>query len=178
MSTTQWAGTADSKNKCESFATEASVWREQTESLWGHILADTVTTHDPDTEWITRHNRGFHLGHQKDILWHFMHSRQYSAFYNLLKKTFPSFTSEKIKFEVGTAEQCLFIASDKTGKAVTYIVGYTYFTSPETVMGDGPLTIHLTSRRQKRNLIYTHYRHRRTCRANAYRLAWYAIGLG
>jgi hypothetical protein len=47
------------------------------------------------------------------------------AFYNLLKKTILSFTStEKIKFEVGTAEQCLFIARDKTGKAVTYIVGY------------------------------------------------------
>jgi hypothetical protein len=45
------------------------------------------------------------------------------AFYNLLKKTILSFTStEKIKFEVGTAEQCLFIAMDKTGKAVTYIV--------------------------------------------------------
>ena len=47
------------------------------------------------------------------------------AFYNLLKKTILSFTStEKIKFEVGTAEQCLFIARDATGKAVTYIVGY------------------------------------------------------
>ena len=47
------------------------------------------------------------------------------AFYNLLKKTILSFTStEKIKFEVGTADQCLFIARDKTGKAVTYIVGY------------------------------------------------------
>ena len=47
------------------------------------------------------------------------------AFYNLLKKTILSFTStEKIKFEVGTAEQCLFIARDATGKTVTYIVGY------------------------------------------------------
>ena len=47
------------------------------------------------------------------------------AFYNLLKKTILSFTStENIKFEVGTAEQCLFIVRDATGKAVTYIVGY------------------------------------------------------
>ncbi len=39
--------------------------------------------------------------------------------------TILSFTStEKIKFEVGTAEQCLFIARDATGKDVTYIVGY------------------------------------------------------
>ena len=29
-----------------------------------------------------------------------------------------------MKFEVETAEQYLFIARDKTGKAVTYIVGY------------------------------------------------------
>ena len=47
------------------------------------------------------------------------------SFYNLLKKTILSFTStEKIKFEVGTAEQSLFITRDKTGKSVTYIVGY------------------------------------------------------
>ena len=47
------------------------------------------------------------------------------VFYNLLKKTILSFTStEKVKFEVGTAEQCLFITRDATGKAVTYIVGY------------------------------------------------------
>jgi hypothetical protein len=34
--------------------------------------------------------------------------------------------TEKIKFEVGTAEQCLFIgrALGKTGNVVTYIVGY------------------------------------------------------
>ncbi len=38
--------------------------------------------------------------------------------YNLLKKTILSFSStEKIKVEVGTAEQCLFIARDATGKA-------------------------------------------------------------
>jgi hypothetical protein len=29
---------------------------------------------------------------------------------------------KKIKFEVGTAEQCLFIAKDKTEEAVTYTV--------------------------------------------------------
>ena len=29
-----------------------------------------------------------------------------------------------MKFEVGTAEQCLFIARDATEKAVSYIVGY------------------------------------------------------
>jgi hypothetical protein len=47
------------------------------------------------------------------------------AFYNLLKKTILSFVStENIRFEVGTAEQCLFIARDATGKAATYIVGY------------------------------------------------------
>ncbi len=47
------------------------------------------------------------------------------AFYNLLKKTILTFVStEKLKFEVGTTEQCLFIARDATGKAVTYIVGY------------------------------------------------------
>ncbi len=47
------------------------------------------------------------------------------AFYNLLKKTILSFNStEKIKFEVGTAEQFLFIARYVTGKTVTYIVGY------------------------------------------------------
>ncbi len=47
------------------------------------------------------------------------------AFYNLLKKTIFSFTStENVKFEVGTAEQCLFIARDATAKAVTYMVGY------------------------------------------------------
>jgi hypothetical protein len=47
------------------------------------------------------------------------------AFYKLLKRTILSFTSmEKIKSEGGTAEQCLFIARDKTGKVVTYIVGY------------------------------------------------------
>ena len=42
-----------------------------------------------------------------------------------MKKTILSFTStENVKFEVGTAEQCLFIARDATGKAVSYIVGY------------------------------------------------------
>jgi hypothetical protein len=47
------------------------------------------------------------------------------VFYNLLKKTNLSFTStEKIKFEVGTSEQCLFIVRDTTVKVVTYIVGY------------------------------------------------------
>jgi hypothetical protein len=39
------------------------------------------------------------------------------AFYNLLKKTILSFTwTEKIKFEVGTAEQCLFIERIKQEK--------------------------------------------------------------
>ena len=47
------------------------------------------------------------------------------AFYNLSKKTILSFTStEKIKCEVETGEQCLFIARDKTEKVVKYIVGY------------------------------------------------------
>ena len=47
------------------------------------------------------------------------------AFYNLLNKPILSFTStEKIKFEVGTVEQSLFITRDVTGKDVTYIVGY------------------------------------------------------
>ena len=42
-----------------------------------------------------------------------------------MKKTILSFNStEKIKFEVGTAEQFLFIARYVTGKTVTYIVGY------------------------------------------------------
>ena len=123
------------------------------------------------------------------------------AFYNLLKKTILSFTStEKIKFEVGTAEQCLFIARDATGKAVTYIVGYVddlivadrsnknhvskqimeciqkywkvsdeghvtlAYTSPEMLMGDGLLTIHLTSLKQKRNLINTLCRYRQPYR--------------
>ena len=44
------------------------------------------------------------------------------AFY---KKSIISFTStEKVKFEVGTTEQCLFIGRDETGKDITYIVGY------------------------------------------------------
>ncbi len=48
-------------------------------------------------------------------------------FYNLLKKTILSFTStENIKFEVGTVEQCLFIGRDSTGKDVTYIVSVGY----------------------------------------------------
>ena len=61
-------------------------------------------------QWITRHNRGYHLGYGlKD---------SNRVFYNLLKKTILSFTSTgKIKFEVVTAEQCLFIARDATGKS-------------------------------------------------------------
>jgi hypothetical protein len=47
------------------------------------------------------------------------------TFYNQLKKTILSFVStEKIKFEVGTTEQYLFIVRNTTGKDVTYIVGY------------------------------------------------------
>jgi hypothetical protein len=65
------------------------------------------------------------FGHQKDSLWINGLEDSNRAFYNLLKKTILSFTStEKIKFEVGTAEQRLFIARDTTGKTVTYIVGY------------------------------------------------------
>jgi hypothetical protein len=51
------------------------------------------------TEWITRHNRGYHLGHQKTVYGLKDVNR---AFYNLLKKTILSFTStEEIKFENG-----------------------------------------------------------------------------
>ncbi len=70
------------------------------------------------------------LGTTEDTIWVIkktLHGLKDSnrAFYNLSKKTILSFTStEKIKFEVGSTEQFLFMARDKTGKDVTYIVGY------------------------------------------------------
>jgi hypothetical protein len=74
------------------------------------------------TEWLTRHNTRYHLGHGKDSVW--IERQSQSLLYNLLKRTILSLTStEKTKFEVGTPEQCLFMGRDNTGKVVTHIVG-------------------------------------------------------